>query len=135
MSIHGTAMVEDDAIRFALSRTKTTADHLPEQAHLFGGAGEDDAARLGHVPAFGEHHAVRDDLNLATFEPGEDLVALVFRRGAVEMLAADVELEKSILDRNAVGHVAGEDHGLAALTVLEPIGNDVADQLVGVHAG
>src|SRR5262249_1055774 len=58
MAIDRAAVVEDDDVVLARRGTKATADHLPEQAHLFGRTREDDAADLGTIEPLRQHHAV-----------------------------------------------------------------------------
>ena len=55
---HGAGMIEHDGVGLAVGGPQHAADHLPVQAHLVGRPGQDAAADLGHVPAFGQHHAV-----------------------------------------------------------------------------
>ena len=65
MREHRTAVIEDDRVRLALGRPQHTTNHLPEQPHLARRAREDAAADLRHVPAFGQNHAVGNELGLA----------------------------------------------------------------------
>jgi len=81
-----------------------------------------------------QHHAVRHQLQLAGPQPSEDRVPLVLRRLAVDVLGADASSDELVSDVDRVGNIYREADGLAALAVLEPVGNDVADELVGVHA-
>ena len=91
-------------------------------------------ADLGHVPAFGQHHAVRDDLDLAAGESGQRGIALGLGRRAVDVLAAHAGPDEFVADVDAVRDVDGEGDGLPALAVLVPVRDDVADQLGAIHA-
>ena len=121
------------ASRLAFGRPQHAADHLAIQAHLFRWPGQNAAADLGHVPAFGQHHAVGDDLDLAGGEAGERRVALMLGRAAVDVFTAHAGLDELVADVDAVSYADGEDHGLPALAVLVPMRDDVADQLWAIH--
>ena len=88
------------------------------------------AAESGHVPALGQHHAVGDDLDLAGRQPRQDGVALVLRRVAVDVFGAHASVTNSSRIWIEWPTPHGEGDGLAALAVLMPVRDDVADELV-----
>jgi hypothetical protein len=53
---------------------------------MLGRPREDEARDRGTVPPFGQHHGVADDLDGAGGKPSEDAIALLDRRGAVDVL-------------------------------------------------
>jgi len=82
---HGAAMVEDDAIGLTFGWAQTASDHLPEKSHFLRGSGQDDAADRAAVEAFGEHHAVGDDLGLTRRQAPKDCLAVALRGRTVDV--------------------------------------------------
>ena len=70
-------VVEHDGIGLARRRSQHAADHLPIQAHMLRRAGEHDARHVGLVPPLGQHHAIRDDLDIAARQAGQDGLAII----------------------------------------------------------
>jgi hypothetical protein len=88
-TVCGAGMIEDNAIRLARGRAQSASDHLPVEAQLLGGPRQNQAAERWHIPAFGQHHAVRDNLDFARRQLRQRCVALVHRRGAIDVFGAD----------------------------------------------
>jgi hypothetical protein len=80
------------------------------------------------------HHAVGDDLSLAGGEAAKDRCSFVDCCRAVEVFSAHASLNELVTDVDAVADAARERDGLAALAVFVPVGDDVADELIVVHA-
>ena len=131
---HGAAVIEHDGVGLAVGRSQHAADHLPVQAHLLRRARQDAAADFRHVPALGEHHAVRDELDLAGCQPRERGIAFWLRCRAVDVLGAHAGFDEFIAHMDRMRDVDGEGHGLPALAELVPVRDDVADQLRAIHA-
>ena len=55
---HRAGMIEHDGVGLALGGAQHAADHLPIEPHLARRPRQDAATDLGHVPAFGQHHAI-----------------------------------------------------------------------------
>ena len=105
---HGAAVIEHDRVGLAVGRPQHAADHLAVQAHLLGRPRQDAAADLGHVPALGQHHAIRDELDLAGCQPRERCVALGLRRRAVDVLGAHAGFDEFVAEVDRVRDVDGE---------------------------
>ena len=131
---HGAGMIEDDRVGLAIGRAQHAADHLAIEPHLLGRPRQDAAADLGHVPAFGQHHAIGDDLDLAGRQARQRRIALGLRRGAVDVLGAHAGLDELVAEMDRVRDVDREADGLSALAVFVPVRDDVADQLRPIHA-
>src|SRR5215469_482329 len=132
MAEHGAAVIEDDRVGLAVSRTQHTTDHLPEQTQLPGRSCQDAAADRRAVPALDQHRAIRDDLGLAGCQPHKDRLALSRRCLPVEMFGADTELLELVADMDAVLNADSEAHGSTTLAVLQPMFDDVTDQCIGI---
>jgi hypothetical protein len=65
------AVIEDEAVVFAVGGAQPATDHLDEQHLALGRAGEDDAADIP-IYAGGQAADVADDLDLAATEPALD---------------------------------------------------------------
>ena len=77
---------------------------------------------------------LRYELGFTAGEPRQDIVAIVFRGLAVEVLGAHAGAHELVTDMQTMGDVAGESDGLPALAEFVPVGDDVADELGVVHA-
>src|SRR5215831_4436869 len=65
VSKYGAGMVENHGVGLAVGGAQHAADHLAKQTHLLRRPCENAAADGRAVPALGQHHAVRDDLDFA----------------------------------------------------------------------
>ena len=54
--------------------------------------------------------------------------------GTVQVLGADAGADKFVADVDRMADAAGERHGAAALAKLEPMRDDIPDQLLAIHA-
>ena len=133
MAVHSAAVIDQDEIGLAWRRSQSASCHLPEQTDLFGRSSKNDAADRRQVEAFGQDHAVTDDLGLAGRQPGKDCIALAFGRAAIQMLGANAGFDEFVLHVDAVGNVDTEHQSLLTLAMFVPVGNDVADQIITVH--
>src|SRR5262249_22120803 len=133
VAVHGAAMVENHCVGLALIRPQHSADHLAVKSHLLGGPRQNAATHGGHVPAFGEHHAIGDDLGLTGRESIQNGLALANRCCSIQVLGADTGLEKFVADMDRVLHTDSEADGPPTLAVFQPMLDDVTDQGVGVH--
>src|SRR5262249_29078881 len=128
------AVIEDDDVGLAHGRPQPAADHLAVEAHLFRRTRENDAAYVGQIEALGEYHAIADNLGLAGGQSAKDRRALVDWCRAIEVFGAHVGFDELVADVDTVAHAAGEGDSLAALAILEPMRDDVADELGLIHA-
>src|SRR5262249_54941194 len=110
VAIDGTAVIENDRGGLAISRPQHSADHLAVKSHLLGGPRQNAATHGGHVPAFGEHHAIGDDLGLAGRESIQDGLALANRCCSVQVLGADAGLCELVADMDRVLDTDSEAH-------------------------
>ena len=78
--------------------------------------------------------AIRNQLDLTRRKPGQDGIALRFRRAAVDMLGAHAGGDELIAQMNRVLHVDREGDSLAPLAELQPMRDDIADQFRLIHA-
>jgi hypothetical protein len=65
-----TGMVEDQGISLTLRWPDDPTGHLPIKTHRLGRPCQDAAGDIGLVPSFRQHHAIRDDLQVADRETG-----------------------------------------------------------------
>jgi hypothetical protein len=134
MAEHCTAVIEDDCINFARCRPQHAADHLAEQAHLLRGSRQDAAADLGHIPAFGQYHAIADNVDLAGCEARQGRVAFVLGRSAVDVLGPHSRFIEPIAQVDRVADTGREAYGFAPLAKLVSRADDVGDELLLVHS-
>ena len=129
-----TGMIDDDAVGLVRCRAESAADHLAVEAHLLGRPRQDQAAERRHIPALGQHHAVRDNLDFAGGQPRQSGIALIHRRRAVDVFGADTGGDEIVADMDRVTDGGGKADGFAPLAEFDPVGDDVADQFRPVHA-
>jgi hypothetical protein len=134
MAKNGAAVVDQDQIGLARCYPQPAPSHLPKQTDLLGWSSEDDATDGREVEALGQHHTVADELGLAGRQTGENSVAFGLRRCAIDVFGAHLRLQKLIFDVDRMRDVDAEHQGLPSLAVSVPVGDDVADQIVAVHA-
>ena len=130
---HGPGVVEDGA-SVCLVPGGLLAGHLPIEADALGWPCQRAAANVGLVPAFGEHHAIHDDLDFASGQLGENFVALGLGRLAVDVLGLHAGFYELVFEVDRVGDGGSEHHGFAPLGVPVPVSDHVADEFGAVDA-
>ena len=100
MPVYRAGMIENDRIGLAIGRPQHATNHLPIQSHLLRRPRQDAAADRGHVPAFGQDHAIGDEFDFTDCQSRERCIALGFRCCAVDVLGANARFHKLVADVN-----------------------------------
>ena len=130
----GAAVIEDDGVGLAFGRTQYPADHLAIEPHLLRRSRQDAATDLRHIPAFGEHHAVGNEFDLAGCQSRERRVALGFGVEPSMCSARTPDLTNSSRMWTECADADRKGHGLSTFAELMPVRDDIADQLRLIHA-
>jgi hypothetical protein len=127
-------MIEHNEVLLAVGRAQSATDHLPVEAELPRRPRQNQAVNIWQIEAFSENHTIRNDVRHAAGEALQDAIALLGRRRSIDMLGGDASAHEFGGDVLGMRDVDREANGLEAVGALEPIGDDVTDQTVVIHA-